>query len=100
MKALLIVGSVFLLPIGSIFRWFLTRCRLLRAHDTPSIDRTTHIVEECEVYKGERDVLEEMRKVDECDAEKFSTLDNSEKSIAILGDRCWPQKARQERDAK
>ena len=36
--------------------------------------------------KEERDVLE-MRKIDECDAGKFSTLliDTSEKAIAILG---------------
>ena len=33
----------------------------------------THIMGECEVYKGEQDALE-MRKVDECDMEKFSTL--------------------------
>ena len=39
---------------------------------------------EREVYKGERDVLE-MRKIDECDIEKFGTLDinSSEKTIAI-----------------
>ena len=50
---------------------------------------------ECEIYKEERDVLE-MRKVDECDMEKFGTLDSSEKTIAILGDRWWPQTAKQE----
>ena len=33
----------------------------------------------------------EMRKIDECDMEKFGTLDSSEKTIAILGDRWWPQ---------
>ena len=34
-----------------------------------------------------QDVLEEeMRKMDECDMEKFGTLDSSEKTIAILGD--------------
>ena len=42
---------------------------------------------ECETCKEERDVLEgEMRKIDECDMGKFSTLDSSEKTIAILGD--------------
>ena len=51
---------------------------------------------ECEIYKEEWDVLEEMRKVDECDMEKFGTLDDSEKTIAILGDRWWPQTAKQE----
>ena len=30
--------------------------------------------------------------------EKFGTLDSSEKTIAILGDRWWPQTAKQEGD--
>ena len=52
---------------------------------------------ECEIYKDERDVLEEdMRKRDECDMENFGTFDNSEKTIAILGDRWWTQKTKQE----
>ena len=42
-------------------------------------------------------MLAEMRKTDECDMEKFGTLD-SDKTIAVLGDRWWPQKAKQERD--
>ena len=46
------------------------------------------------MYKEERDVLEEMRKIDECGIDKFGTLDSSEKTIAILGDRWWPQTAR------
>ena len=49
------------------------------------------------MYKEERNVLE-MRKIDECDMEKFSTLDISEKTIAILGHRWWPQTAKQEGD--
>ena len=53
---------------------------------------------ECEIYKEERDVSEEMRKIDECDMEKFGTLDGSEKTIATLGDRWWPQTAKQEGD--
>ena len=44
-----------------------------------AIRSRTHIVGECEAYKEERDVLEEMRKIDGCDMEKFSTLDSSEK---------------------
>ena len=52
---------------------------------------------ECEIYKEERDVLE-MRKIDDCDMQKFGTLESSEKTIAILGDRWWPQKAKQEGD--
>ena len=42
-----------------------------------------------------------MRKVDECGMEKFGTLDSSEKTIAIIlhiGDRWWPQTAKQEED--
>ena len=34
-----------------------------------------------------RCVLEEMRKVDECDTDKFFTVDSSEKTIALLGGR-------------
>ena len=48
-------------------------------------------------YKEERDVLEEMRKFDECDMEELGRLESSDKTIAILGDR-WPQMAKQERD--
>ena len=59
----------------------------------------THIVGECEIYKGERDVLgEEMRVIDECDMEEFDTLDSSERTIATLGDGWWPQAAKQEGD--
>ena len=36
------------------------------------------------MYKVERDVIEEMRKLDECDMGKLCTLDSSEKTIAIL----------------
>ena len=43
------------------------------------------------MYKEERDVLEEeIREIDECDMEEFDTLDSSEKTIVILGDRWWP----------
>ena len=64
-----------------------------------SVESRTHIVGECETYKKDRDVLEkEMRKIDECDMEKFGTLDSSEKTIAILGDRWWPQTVKQEGD--
>ena len=48
----------------------------------------THIVGECEMCKEERDVSEEeMKQIDECDIEKCSEPDISEKTIAILGDR-------------
>ena len=51
-------------------------------------------------YTEERDVLEEMRKLDECDMEEFVRQDSSEKTIAILGDRWWPHAAKQEGDTK
>ena len=47
------------------------------------------------MYKEERDVLEEMRKIDECGMDKFGTLDSSEKTLAVLVGR-WPQTAKQE----
>ena len=51
------------------------------------------------MYKEERDMLEEeTRKTDECNIEEFGTQNISEKAIAILGDRWWPQAAKQERD--
>ena len=64
------------------------------------METRTHIVGECEIYKEERDVLEEeeMREIDDCDMEEFDTPDSSEKTIAILGDRWWPQAAQQEGD--
>ena len=39
-----------------------------------------------------------MRKIDKCDMEKFSALDSTEKTIAILGDGWWPHKAKQQGD--
>ena len=60
-----------------------------------AVESRTHTVGECEIYKEERDVLE-MRKMDECGMEKFGTPYSSEKTIAILGDRWWPHKAKQE----
>ena len=52
---------------------------------------------ECSIYKEERDLLA-MRTKDECDMEKFGTLDSREKTIAIVGDRWWAQKAKQQGD--
>ena len=57
------------------------------------------VVGECDIYKEERDVLEgDMRKIDECDMENFVTLDSSEKTIAILGDKWWSPTAKQKGD--
>ena len=44
--------------------------------------------------RSERDVRD-MTKIDECDMEKCTTLENNENAIAMLGDRCWPQKTKQ-----
>ena len=33
-----------------------------------------------------------------CDMEEFGRLESSEKTIAILGDRWWPQTAKQDGD--
>ena len=48
--------------------------------------------------KEERDLLEETRKADEWDVEKFSELGCSKMTIATPGDKWWPQSAKQERD--
>ena len=50
------------------------------------------------MYKEERDALEEMRKLDVCDMEKFGRRKSSEKTIAILGDIGWPKTAKQDGD--
>ena len=41
---------------------------------------------------------EKMRKLDVCDMEGFGRLEGSEKAIVILGNRSWPQTARQDGD--
>ena len=44
-------------------------------------------------------MCQEMTKLDECDMEEFwQTMKSSEKTLAILGDRWWPQTAKQEGD--
>ena len=40
----------------------------------------------------------EDKDLNECDMEEFGGLESSEKTIAILGDRWWPQTAKQEGD--
>ena len=44
-----------------------------------TIESTTHIVGQCEIYKEGRDALEEMRLLDVCDMEEFCRLERSEK---------------------
>ena len=39
-----------------------------------------------------------MRILDVCDMEECGRLESSEKTIAILGDRWWPQTAKQDGD--
>ena len=69
-------------------------------HCGKAVESRTHTRGEYEIIKEERDVLEgEMSKIDECDMwTSFGTLDSSEKTIAILGDRWCPQTAKQEGD--
>ena len=70
------------------------RCALVSKQES-----RTQVVGKCEIYKEERDVLEEeMMKIDGCGMEKFDTPDNIEKTIAILGDRWGPQTAKQQGD--
>ena len=65
----------------------------------PPRESRTHIVGECEIYKEERGALEEgKRKLDACDMEEFGRLESSEKTIAILGDRWWPQTVKRDGD--
>ena len=64
-----------------------------------TIESRNHIVGEHEMYKEERNALdEEMRKLDECDMEEFGRLDSSQETMAILGCRWWPQTAKQDGD--
>ena len=49
-----------------------------------AIERGTHIIGECEIYKEERDALgKEMKKLDVCDMEEFGRLESGEKTIAL-----------------
>ena len=60
-----------------------------------TIESRTHIVGEREIYKEERDAVEEgVRKLDVCNMEELGRLESSEKTIAILGDRWWLQTAK------
>ena len=58
-----------------------------------------HIVGQCKIYNEERDAIEEgIRKLDVRDMEEFNKLESNEKTVAILGDRWWPQTAKQDGD--
>ena len=51
-----------------------------------AVESRTHIVGERETYKEERDLLlVKMRKIDECDMDKFGTLDSIEKNDRYPG---------------
>ena len=56
----------------------------------------THMVGECKIYKENWDASEEgMMKLDVCEIEGFRRLESSsDKTIAILEDRLWLQKAK------
>ena len=62
------------------------------------LESKIRIVRKCEMHKEERDALDETRKTEYCDMEESGTLGSREKTIAILGDRRWPQAAKQRGD--
>ena len=54
---------------------------------------------DCDLYEEEWDVLEgDMRDLKKSSMKSFDALDSREKTIAILGDRWWPQTAKQDGD--
>ena len=64
-----------------------------------TIKRRAHRVGECEINKEDRDALEEeVRKLDVCGMEELGTLGSNEETIAMLGDRWWPQTAKRDGD--
>ena len=72
------------------------------AHMCPcggTIESRTHAVGDWNRQEGTGCVRggdEEIRRV--CDMEEFGRLESSEKTIAILGDRWWPQTTKQDED--
>ena len=70
-----------------------------------AVETITHIpvliVGKCEMYNDGRDVLkEEIREKDDCGMEEFGILDSNDKTIVILGNRWWPQAAKQKEDKR
>ena len=52
-----------------------------------TIESGTHIMGECEIFKEDRDALEEeVRKLVVCDMEEFGRLESSEQTTATSGD--------------
>ena len=72
------------------------------AHICPcgtTVENRTHVVGECDIYKEERDASEkETRRLEECGMAELGRRESSEKTIAIQGDRWWPQTAKQDGD--
>ena len=57
----------------------------------------TRIVGELDLRKEERNVFEDgISNIDGCDMKKFCTMSFIEKTIAVLGDKWWPQTAKEE----
>ena len=50
---------------------------------------------EYETYRGGAGYGKGDEKIDDCGMERLGTLDSSEKTITILGDRWWPPTAKQ-----
>ena len=63
------------------------------------MESRSRILAECELYQEESDMLRrEMLEVNEDGMQLFEGLDSSGKTMAILGDRWWPQTAKQDGD--
>ena len=67
----------------------------MRPEPQRTTETRTRIVGEREIYEEDRDdaLEEEMRKLDERGIEEFGRLESSERTIAIVAGRRWPQTA-------
>ena len=75
------------MPSGILVFTVKAASTLLSSHLSRTLFRSVHMM------PGNR--LTAYCQIDERDMEKFSTLNNSEKTITIRGDRLWSQKAKQ-----
>ncbi|CAB1117900.1 unnamed protein product [Ectocarpus sp. CCAP 1310/34] len=72
--------------------------RKRHVHVAKSEESRPHIVGECELYRKEREDLEEDMRQRGCDMDKFGKLDDSEKTITVIEDRWWAQEAVEDGD--
>ena len=68
---------------------------MYRISPVVATESRTHEVADCELYTEERDVLE-MREANEGAMKSFDARVRNEKTMAILGERWWPQPAKQD----